>query len=141
MNHRGLTLMELLLVMVLLGILAGLGFPKLAGWVHSAAVNTEQLRAAVALDAARGAAVRLGLPVVLLLEGDRWLVRAQDGADSITAWSTPGPGHSGVELTGLGAGVRFSPSGIATGASNRTLVLSKGAVSRTVVVSRLGRIR
>jgi Tfp pilus assembly protein FimT len=35
----------------------------------------------------------------------------------------------------------FSPVGITTGLSNASFRLTRGAVSRTVVVSRLGRVR
>ena len=104
------------------------------------AVHAETGSIVSALDAARGAALRLGTVTRLTLSDSGYQVEATVARDDLTAWRGAGPAHRGVHLAGAGRPILFAPSGIAMGASNRTLILSKGAVSRRVVVSRLGRL-
>ena len=139
MNRRAVTLPELLLVVVLISILTGIGVPRLTATANRAALRQARHQVVRGLDASRGAAVRLGQPVDLsVVEGGLVITQA---ADPAPIWQAPGPGLAGVALTGLVTPIRFGPSGITTGASNRTLRLRKGGDSLDVVVSRLGRVR
>lgn len=139
MNRRAMTLPELLLTVVLLGILAAIGVPRLAATADHAALRATRSQLLRALDAGRGAAVRLGRPVEVVA-ADGALTVAQS-TELAPLWQSPGPGHLGVTLTGLSTPIRFGPSGITTGVANRTLRLRKGGDTVEVVVSRLGRIR
>jgi len=56
-------------------------------------------------------------------------------------WHAAGPNDEGVSLTGPTRGLIFSPVGLTVGVSNATYRLSRGAATRTVIVSRLGRLR
>ena len=56
-------------------------------------------------------------------------------------WQGPGPAADGVMLAGPPRTLTFSPVGITTGLSNASFRLTRGAAERTVVVSRLGRVR
>jgi hypothetical protein len=56
-------------------------------------------------------------------------------------WAAPGPAEDGVALAEPSRDLTFSPLGITTGLSNASFHLSLGSASRTVVVSRLGRVR
>ncbi len=56
-------------------------------------------------------------------------------------WASAGPSLDGVTLAGPPRTLTFSPLGITTGLSNASFELSLGSASRTVVVSRLGRVR
>ena len=93
-----------------------------------------------ALDAARGASVRLGVVATLTLSDTTYSVTAIVAGDTVTAWRQRGPWRSGVALSGTGQPVVFDPAGLAMGVSNRTITVTKGRAVRTVVVSRLGRI-
>lgn len=139
MSRRAFTLPELLLVLVLLGILASIGMPRLLAAADRGALRSARAGLLQALDAARGAAIRLGQPVELIT-AEGALLADPVGSDPPT-WRIPAPEASGVTLTGLGTPIRFGASGIATGVSNRTLRLHKGADTMAVVVSRLGRVR
>jgi len=138
--RAGLALIELLFVVVLLGLLALVAVPRLAGVADAAAVRDEAMRVVAALDAARGASIRLGTVATLTISDTSYRVTAIVGPDTLTPWRQPGPGPAGVVLGGAGQQVRFGPAGVAVGASNRTITLTKGQATRNVVVSRLGRI-
>jgi Tfp pilus assembly protein FimT len=140
MSSRGLTLAELLLVCVLLGLLSGIAAPRVVAILDAGAVRAESAAIVSALDAARGAAARLGTVARLTLADTGYRVDASVGSEQVTAWRGSGAAQRGVHISGAGQPILFAPSGIAMGASNRTLVVSKGAVSRRVVISRLGRL-
>lgn len=139
MPRRAVTLPEMLLMLLLLGLLAGIGVPRIAGAANRAALRSSRAELLRALDAARGAAIRLGHPVEVLGADSGLVVAEVEGPAPI--WRIPSPAELGVALQGLGSPIRFGPAGIATGASNRTLRLHRGADTVAVVVSRLGRVR
>ncbi len=140
MPPRGVTLIELLLVLVLLAILSGIAVPRVVTVLDRAALRTETAGVVLALDAARGAALRLGTVTRLTLADSSYRVDASMPGENVTPWQAAGPLLRGIRLTGTGPPILFAPSGIAMGAANRTLLLSKGTVTRRVVVSRLGRL-
>lgn len=140
MPRTGTTLLELALVIVILGILAAIAVPRITLIADEAAVRHQAHRLVGALDAARGAGIRLGTPAGLTVGTARLTVAASVGGVPTTVWDAPGPTDEGVSVSGAGAPIMFGPAGLAVGASNRTIVLSRGAASRRVVISRLGRI-
>jgi hypothetical protein len=60
---------------------------------------------------------------------------------TIDLWHAAGPAATQVTLAGPQRTLTFSPVGVSFGLSNASFQLSRGAVTRTVVVSRLGRVR
>ena len=138
--RRGHTLIELALVLVLMGLLVHLVALRMAALADAGAVRDESMRLVAALDAARGAAQRLGTVAHLTLADTAYLVTATVDTERVIAWRATGPVVRGIVLGGAGAALDFGPAGIAQGVSNRTLVVTKGHASRRVVISRLGRI-
>lgn len=138
--RRGLSLTELLVVVVLIGLLALIAVPRIAALHDGARLRTESFRLVAAVDYARGTAVRLGTTSRLTLSDLSFIVAAAP-ADTLTeVWRAPGPASNSVRISGAGAPILFGSSGIAVGASNRTLLLTRGGVSRRIILSRLGRI-
>lgn len=133
-------MIDQLLAMVVIGLLLAIAAPRVVHIADEAAVRAEAARIVGALDAARGAAVRLDRNASLELMPARWVVWVQQDTDSMIAWHSAGNANAGVTLSGAGAPIVFGRAGIAVGASNRTLILSRGSASRRVVISRLGRI-
>jgi hypothetical protein len=78
---------------------------------------------------------------VLVLSIDSAQLTIQQRGTTPPLWSEPGPAASGVSLAGPMRQFTFSPEGFSLGLSNATLHLSRGAATRSVVVSRLGRVR
>ena len=138
--RRGVTLTELLIGLILVGLLALLAVPRLAALHDGVRVREETVRLLAALDLARGAAVRLGSNTRLTLSDSGYLLNAAPIDILTELWRAPGPAANAVQLSGAGAPILFGPSGVAVGASNRTLILTKGSVSRRIILSRLGRV-
>jgi type IV fimbrial biogenesis protein FimT len=134
---RGFTLVETLLCMAVLGLLLGIALPRYSTVKDQLTVNDEAGRIAAAHRRARTTAILMSRPVVLTIATDSIVIEA----DSVDRWSTPGPAAAGVALAGGARRITFSPIGIATGVSNATFLLTRGSATRTVIVSRLGRLR
>lgn len=141
MDRRGTTLVEALTVTCMVGILAAIAVPRLGGVADAAAVRLARRDLLAALDAARGAAMRLGAPVALLDDGQRRRVVPLALPDTAATWDGPAAAAHQVSQAGFGSAITFGPAGLATGASNRTITLTRGSASLQVVISRLGRIR
>ena len=95
----------------------------------------------VALDAARGAARRLGTATQLTLTDSGYVVDATVDTVQVVAWQGPGPARRLALGWPAGRTDRLRPGRCAMGASNRTLVLTKRDVRmRRIVISRLGRL-
>ena len=136
--RRGYTVVELTLVLAIIALLLGIVLPRIAplrdGW------SAEQAAQAVILahSRARVAAILLSRPLVLTVAPDS--LRIATLADSVV-WRGAGPAASGASLAGPIRKLTFSPVGLSMGLSNATFQITRGAAIRTVVVSRLGRVR
>jgi prepilin-type N-terminal cleavage/methylation domain-containing protein len=136
--RRGYTVVELTLVLAIIALLLGIVLPRIAplrdGW------SAEQAAQAVILahSRARVAAILLSRPLVLTVASDS--LRIATLADSVV-WRGAGPAASGASLAGPIRKLTFSPVGLSMGLSNATFQITRGAAIRTVVVSRLGRVR
>jgi prepilin-type N-terminal cleavage/methylation domain-containing protein len=137
--RRGFTLPEILLVLAIIGLSLGIAVPRISAVRDSIAVEQETNQILAAHRRARMLSIARGRPVVLSVGSDAVSIRlAGDPADF---WGSPGPVAAGVTLDGPARRMTFSPLGYTTGLSNATLHLSRGAAHRTIVVSRLGRVR
>jgi prepilin-type N-terminal cleavage/methylation domain-containing protein len=137
--RRAFTLPELLLVLALGGILLTIAVPRLTRALDSIGVQWAANDLAAAHHRARMMAVTHGQVLVLSVSEHELTIRRRGEAPSL--WSQAGPGASGVALAGASRHFTFSPEGLTLGLSNATLRLNRGSAARTVVVSRLGRVR
>jgi prepilin-type N-terminal cleavage/methylation domain-containing protein len=137
--RRGSSLLELLLALAIAGLLLGIALPRFGLFRDQLAVGEEAGRIAAAHRRARITAILESRAVLLTISPDSLTISTD--TDSGITWVQPGPSAHGVTLAGGSRQLTFSPVGIATGLSNATFRLSRGSASRTVVVSRLGRLR
>ncbi len=136
----GVTLIELIVVLAILGVIVGLAVPRVAGWADRLAV----LRAADEVMAfyhrARFAAVFRSTRVRIAFAGDSISATAEGDSDSLLFWMR-GPNRSGVALRASRSVIRLYPNGLGLGAANTKLVLRRGAAAESLTVSRLGRLK
>ena len=138
MRH-GHTLLELTLVLAVAGLTLGIALPRIAALGDTLAVDQAAREIVTAHRRARYAAILKSRPIMLTVSADSLAYRVV-GA-SARLWWLPGPARSDIALVGPPRQITFSPLGITTGLSNATFRLSRGSASRTVIVSRLGRVR
>jgi len=137
--RKAFSLPELMLVLALVGILTGLALPHLSGAMDRIDVEGAANRLIAAHQRARIMAITRGQVILLSIDSVRVTISSRGSSDPL--WSDVGPAASGVKLPGPARQFVFSPEGITLGLSNATLRLSRGTGTRTVVISRLGRIR
>lgn len=137
--RRAHTLPELVLTLALLAIVAATAVPALA-----ATTARWQVRAAVAdlvnsLVLTREAALARGAVATFVVDAACGEVTVTCAGDTV-ARRAVGARH-GVTLAASSDSVRYAPDGVATGVSNTTILVVRGARIDSVVVSRLGRVR
>jgi Tfp pilus assembly protein FimT len=137
--RRAHSLPELVLTLALLAIVAATAVPSLA-----ATTTRWQVRAAVAdlvnaLVLTREAALARGAVATFVVDAARGTVTVTCAGDTI-ARRDVGALH-GVTLAASSDSVRYAPDGVATGVSNTTMLVARGRLIDSIVVSRLGRVR
>jgi prepilin-type N-terminal cleavage/methylation domain-containing protein len=137
--RRAFTLPELLLVLALASLLLGVAIPRFSATLDRIEVSAAASHIAAAHRRARLMAVTQSQVTVLSVDALALTIRRRD----LTAplWSEAGPVAHRVALAGPAHQFTFSPEGFSLGLSNATIRLTRGSATRTVIVSRLGRIR
>jgi len=138
MRH-GHTLLELTLVLVVAGLTLGIALPRLSALRDTLDVEQAAHEVVTAHRRARIAAILHGRPVVLSISPDSLAYRLAGAPGRL--WGAPGPARNGITMASPARQLTFSPVGITMGLSNGSFRFIRGAASRTVVVSRLGRVR
>ena len=136
---QGFTLPEVMLVCAVAAILLGIGVTSLVRAVDRLSVDAAVTQVIAAHQRARMMAVVRGQVLTLLIDSAALSIAPPNG--SAPLWSASGPAASGVTLPGPQRRFTFSPEGLSLGLSNASLQLQRGSTTRTIVVSRLGRIR
>jgi len=139
--NRGATLWELIVVLLVLAIVAGLAVPSARTARDRALVHLQARRLTGALADTRQLAGRTGARADLVISPLALHQRRFDHGTWRPTWSRPGPAGDGVSLTGPGSALVFDSRGYTLGVSNRTYLLSRGPTTVRVVISRLGRAR
>lgn len=142
--RNGATLLELMVVLAIIAVLAGLLVPGTVALGDRLAVEHEVARLLGAYRTAWSVARAHGRLAVLRVHPETLAVRTVPTAgapDTALVWLVHGPARGGVRLESPAHTAVFGPSGITMGAANARHVLVRGRATRSVIVSRLGRIR
>lgn len=141
---RGFTLLELLVVLAIAGLLAGLVVPGAVSLADRLAVEHEAARLVAGYRSAWRTAGALHRLALFRVTADSLAIRTVSSAgapDTVLHSLLPGPSVAGVSVSGAPHTTVFAPNGMAMGFSNARLVLTRGSASRQVIISRLGRVR
>src|SRR3989442_16025053 len=100
MRTRGFTFIEVLIVMVLIGIIAALGIPRIRDAIQKNNVRSARAAIGTLVAKARGAAVQRGCKSAIHFTAGA--AGANRGAGGDTAAAAPPPPHGGAERRGAG---------------------------------------
>lgn len=139
--RRGVSVTEVLIVVVLIGLMTLITAPRLGRSLAAIVADTEAHRIAAAHTRARMMAITGSRVMLLRIAADSLWIAELAGTDTTRVWIGPGPAAAGVALIGPTHPIQFTPLGITFGVSNGTWTVTYRGVGRRVVVSRLGRVR
>ena len=139
--RRGITLLELAVVLTIAGVIAGIALPAARRFTDGILADRAARTVIAGHRVARFSAIMRGHRTLLTVRPESLVVRVVTGLDTLTLWTRPGPATDGVTLAGPTRTLVFAPTGLPLGVSNATFQLSRGSAARHVVVSRLGRTR
>lgn len=137
--RQGYTLLEMMLACVILAIITSIAIPPALDLRDRMSVDEAARAITAAYRHARMSAILRNRATVLSVNGNELVLRSHDDATPI--WRARGPNHDGVAFSGPEREAMFAPVGFSIGVSNATYILTRGRARRSVIISRLGRVR
>ena len=138
-NRFGFTLVESTVVIALIVALTAITVPRAAQFMDGIKVRGAVTEIESMLSLARHIAIARGSQIAFDIDVPRRSISIRAGTDVLRTREV-GLAH-GVTLSSNRSSITYSPIGVGYGAANFSLVVSRGRVVDTVVVSRLGRVR
>lgn len=136
--RAGLSLLEALLALSILGIVTALALPPYVAQRDRAAVRAARTAAVTAFDAMRALALTRATHAAMRIDTAAARLVVHTFGDTLlrvevfAAW--------GVRLASTRDSTAVAPDGLGYGAANMRLILSRGAAFDSIIVSRLGRV-
>jgi Tfp pilus assembly protein FimT len=138
--RRGMTIVELLVMMAILGAMAAIAVPRAVTTMDRFSVRGATQDVVLAIAAARAAASDRSAYVSFVVDPRTGRVRAVvSGGETLLERDLART--RGIRLEASRESVTFAPGGLGWGAANTTVIVTKGTRSDTIVMSRLGRVR
>jgi type II secretory pathway pseudopilin PulG len=137
--RQGTTLIEISVVVGMLGLMAGLTFPRFGSYRDRVAVDAAASSTMSLLATARQSALRRATRTAVLLDSATATVMLIAGIDTLARRSLR-DAH-GVDFSTTRDSIAFASTGLGYGAANTQIVLRRGRAIATIAVSRLGRAR
>ena len=144
---NGFTLTEMMLVVIVMGILFLIGYPRMSAGMTKASVRGARTAVINQIARARTAATQTNRVALFKIQGNNAFVllrpRLLPGAgDADTLGTVTHLGGSyGVTVTGAIDSIRFDPRGLGTGFGTGTsFLVSRNGITETISVDGLGRV-
>lgn len=137
--RQGTTLIEIGVTVGILGLMAGLSFPKFGSYRDRVAVDAATSSTLSLLATARHAALRRATRTAVRLDTLTATVFVVAGIDTLER--RPLREVHGVVFSTTRDSIAFTAGGLGYGAANTQIVLRRGNAADTIWVSRLGRAR
>jgi prepilin-type N-terminal cleavage/methylation domain-containing protein len=137
--RRGATLIELIIAVTIVSLLSAIALLRAGAFIDSIEVRGAVTEIQSMFSLARHVAIARGAQSVLEIDPAAGSVSIRSGADAIRVRPV-GQAH-GVLLSTNRTSMTYSPTGVGYGAANFSLVVSRGRIADTIVISRLGRVR
>jgi len=144
MRARGFTFIEILVVMIIIGVIAAFGVPRLRNSLDKQNVRSAKALLATMAATARGAAVQRGCSATLQLTVDSAWVTAcgvNPPAASVQVGTKKLVGDDfSVKLTPSASTVVYDPRGIATTFQVVTIKIVGKVITDSVIINQVGKV-
>jgi prepilin-type N-terminal cleavage/methylation domain-containing protein len=135
----GFSLLEMMIVLVIVGILTAMSFPKLVSMAETASVHSASAEILAELATARQMAIAHGTRVAVRIEPLSARLTIASRTDTILSRRVGAAHHVTLDVTR--DSIAYSPTGLGYGAANTRIIVRRGHAADTLFVSRLGRTR
>jgi type IV fimbrial biogenesis protein FimT len=144
MRRSGFTVIELLMVIVIVGVIAGIAFPKLNSAVRNENVRSARRETLTQLSRARAMAVQRGCRAALQMRAATGKVWVEVCKTSGTGRDTVGmisnlPGKYSTTLTTTADSLPFNPNGLGLGLGPITMTFTRGSYTINLDISSVGK--
>lgn len=136
--RAGVTLVEQVVVLALLGVLLALALARSLPLLDALAVETAAAEAADLLAFARDQAWASGTRVAVRIDASGRRVVVHRGSDTLARAEFA---ERRIALQSTRDSMAYGPDALGVGAANLRLVLARGGRADTLTVSRLGRVQ
>ena len=138
-DRRGTTLFELVVLVMLVGILAGFALPSFKRGYDRLETRSAGQETLTAFFVARASAIAAGKPAHVVIDELHARLRIITLDDTVLA--LPVGMRHGVAVAASRPSMTYTASGLGYGGANLRVIVSRGAAAETVFVSREGRAR
>lgn len=143
MNTRGLTLIEIAIVIVLIGLIAAVAFPQISDGLRRQNVRSASDAIAGTYAKARAVAIQRGRRTVLEMTNGRMVIRSINpvtGAVDTVGQPDDLAARFNVTISAVPDTFAFDGRGIGLAAGNTTVIIRFAPFADTLRISRYGRI-
>ena len=138
-SRNAFTIVETTVVIAVMAALTAITLPRASGFLDQIEVRGAVSEIESMFSLARHAAIARGARVTLEIDPVAGLMSVRTAGGLLRSREI-GDAH-GVALSANRTTITYSPIGVGYGAANASIIVSRGRIVDTVVVSRLGRVR
>lgn len=142
--RKGFTFIEILMVMIIIGVIAAFGIPRLRNSLEKQNVRSAKALLATLVATARGVAVSRGCPATLNLTVDSAWVTAcgvSPPATSVQVGTKKLIGDDfSVKLSPSVSTLVYDPRGIATAATAVTVQVLGNTITDSLIINQVGKV-